>query len=588
MDLRLPSLTPAPPEGDAAPTPFTAAQLGATMRLAGLASGLYAVWFFAGGAWRAALVQAIASLAFVAASKATMGGPGNRAIHLVCALFFVDTVATAEAISYFWKGSLVWLVLQVLVAGLLLNMRGALTWTALGGAAWALLALQEAFDVILRPDQALRGWFLTWHPVVNFASLMVCVAAFVVAFKRALENARRQAQASYLQAHRAERMASLGTMVAGVAHEVNNPLTYVIGNLGTLHELLRDPATLDEPSRRALALAMAADAAEGAERVRVLVNQLRRFARGEHDANVPVKLREVVDSALRFTGHQLRTVARLEDQVTHDVVVPGGMAVTQVLMNLLINAAQAMRGHPAPPGGHVVRVTSLPAGADRVELLVDDTGPGVPGHLRARVFEPFFSTKEVGEGTGLGLAICQETVTRLGGAMDVTPAPGGGARFSVVLPVLQLAGESITPKGVDLSGFALPPPSGVRHRILLVDDEPKVLSALARLFPDQDVTTAANAEEALAELHKGAFGLVLCDVMMPGTSGPQLLERIRVEFPEMARRTVLMTGGAADGQMQSLAGAPVLHKPISSQDVMRLLESPLLAPAPREGDAREA
>jgi PAS domain S-box-containing protein len=236
------------------------------------------------------------------------------------------------------------------------------------------------------------------------------------------------------QLHAAERLASIGTLAAGVAHEVNNPLAYVTSNLAFLDEALARAAPggaglpIDE-LRHAVV-----DAREGAARVRDIVQGLRQFARPRRGAaRAPVDLRAEIDRVLGLTRSEItrRASLRVELPVTLPPVVAAPNEVGQVLVNLLVNAAQAI-----PDGSAAAHEVTLAARAEpaNVVLEVRDTGAGIAPADRPRIFDPFFTTRDIGDGTGLGLSICHGIVAALGGTIDVESAPGRGTTFRVTLP----------------------------------------------------------------------------------------------------------------------------------------------------------
>ena len=230
----------------------------------------------------------------------------------------------------------------------------------------------------------------------------------------------------------ADRMACMGTLAAGVAHEINNPLTYVLSNVELVQQRLArssgDPAALRELCAGALE-----EAREGAERVRRIVRQLRLFTRVEDEGVTPVSARAVLELAVAMAGPELRHRARLRWELPQ---VPAVMAdegrLGQVLLNLVVNAAQAI-----PEGnveGNEIHLFTARAPDGRVVIGVHDSGPGIPAEVLPRIFDPFFTTKEVGKGTGLGLSISYKIAESHGGKLQVQSRPGAGTRFTLLLP----------------------------------------------------------------------------------------------------------------------------------------------------------
>jgi signal transduction histidine kinase len=232
----------------------------------------------------------------------------------------------------------------------------------------------------------------------------------------------------------ADRMAAVGTLASGVAHEINNPLACVTANLEVLREELAPPAGGKPTMPMEEILAALDDAREGAERVRLIVRDLRLFARGDAGEREPVDLGGVLQAAERMAGNMVKTRARVVQEHAPLPPVDGNATrLCQVFVNILVNAAQAIEsGHPED---NEVRVRAAVDG-DRVVVEVRDTGVGIPPEVRARIFDPFFSTRGIGGGTGLGLSVCHGIVTSLGGEITVDDADRGrGTVVRVALPL---------------------------------------------------------------------------------------------------------------------------------------------------------
>jgi PAS domain S-box-containing protein len=226
-----------------------------------------------------------------------------------------------------------------------------------------------------------------------------------------------------------ERMASIGRLAAGVAHEINNPLAFVSGNLGFIDTELRRLA-LPEDERRELLEALA-EATEGTERMRLIVQSLQALSRGEAATLQPLALHEVLERSVRLASGQLRGRGRLVRDYGEVPRVRGNcVQLTQVFTNLLVNAAQAL-----PPEGGDIRLVTRLLGDSVAVVEVHDTGCGIPAEHLERIFEPFFTTKPVGEGTGLGLSLCHDIIHGLGGVLSVESIVGAGSTFRVFLPL---------------------------------------------------------------------------------------------------------------------------------------------------------
>ncbi|HET9599671.1 MAG TPA: PAS domain S-box protein [Anaeromyxobacteraceae bacterium] len=359
----------------------------------------------------------------------------------------------------------------------------------------------------------------------------------------------------------ADRLASIGTLAAGVAHEINNPLSYLLANF----EFLEDRFAAGERSDPD-ALQAVREARDGARRIAEIVRGLRTFSRHERDPRPPaaLDLRQPLRAAARIAESLVRPRARLVLALEPSPPVAATEhELAQVALNLLVNAVQALPD--GRPEAHEVRVASGPRAGGGAFFEVRDTGAGVrPEHL-SRIFDPFFTTKPVGEGSGLGLAICHGIVEGLGGSIEVESVPGRGSTFRVVLPAAQAV------------PFALerpsPPPSRRRGRVLVVDDEALVCRAVARtLAREHEVVEETDPVRALALLEAGErVDLVLCDLMMPGLTGMELHESLARRRPDLASGMIFLTGGAfTDSARSFLERVPNrrVEKPFDA-DVLR-------------------
>jgi PAS domain S-box-containing protein len=236
-----------------------------------------------------------------------------------------------------------------------------------------------------------------------------------------------------------DRLAAVGTLAAGVAHEINNPLAFVLSNLSFLAGELQGVSRELPPGRTAEMEEVLREASDGAHRVRQIVRDLRTFSRGDDEVATAVNVQAVLESAITMARGELRMRAQIVREYREVPLVEGNEGrFGQVFLNLLINAAQAIP--PGKPDQHEVRLVLRHSG-DRVIVEVKDTGVGMAPEVRARIFDPFFTTKPVGEGTGLGLSICHGIVTGFGGEITVESEEGRGSTFRVVLPVAQRGRE---------------------------------------------------------------------------------------------------------------------------------------------------
>jgi two-component system cell cycle sensor histidine kinase/response regulator CckA len=256
---------------------------------------------------------------------------------------------------------------------------------------------------------------------------------------------------------------------------------------------------------------------------------------------VPVDLASVVQSAIRIAGHEIRHRARIATSFAPvRAVLANEGRVEQVVLNLLLNAAQAMV--ESRVAVNEIRLCVREDGDGRTVLEVSDNGQGIPAEVLPRIFDPFFTTKPAGVGTGLGLSICHGIVASLGGQITVHSELGEGTTFRVVFPTADLG--KAAPSG-PTTEHALEPDGG-RARILVVDDETQIGHTMRELLAaEHDVAAMTTGGEALAAVRSGQeFDVIFCDLMMPGMSGIELFQRIREEQPGVEKRIVFMTGGA--------------------------------------------
>ncbi|WP_224362404.1 MASE1 domain-containing protein [Hyalangium versicolor] len=338
----------------------------------------------------------------------------------------------------------------------------------------------------------------------------------------------------------AERVAAVGTLAAGVGHEIQNPLAYLELNLGgAVRSLLRGRGSVTD------ALTQLREAQEGAERIRLIVQDLRMFSREGAQDRQPVDLREVATPALRMVRHVLRNRARLvEDYESIPLVLASEARLGQVLLNLLVNAVQAIP--EGEPEEHMVRIHTCTAPDGRAQIEVWDTGRGIHPEVLPHIFEPFFTTKSFEEGTGLGLSICQQIVRVHGGEILVSSEPGNGSVFTVLLPAAPEGAIREAPRSLAEDPSSNPHTLSRRGRVLIVDDEPRLAQSMRLLLePAYEVVIATGGREALEMVASGQrIDVVVCDLQMPGTTGMDLYEQLLEQAPDLAERLVFMSGGA--------------------------------------------
>ena len=378
-----------------------------------------------------------------------------------------------------------------------------------------------------------------------------------------------------------ERIRALGLLVAGVAHEINNPLTYVLGNLELASSRQR---TLMASPERSLSLGPKLfenieAARDGAERIAFIVRLLSTFVRGSGEEIQAVDVMRALDAAARLAMQHIRTRARLEIEVGLLPLVRANEArLAQVFLNLLINAAQAIP--EGTPDQHEIRVRAHEVD-DNVVIVISDTGCGIAPELATRIFEPFYTTKPADQGTGLGLSIARDVVVAFGGSITVDSELGRGAAFKIVLPIAVAEDE-----GVNEPGSQRPPALNAElvQRILVLDDEPLIGDFLAGALDEHHVELTTEGSEALKRAADGTYDLVLCDLRMPRMSGIEFYSELKKKRPDLASRFVLMTGAAIDEELQlflSSNAVPVLRKPFEMSELNQCLVRSARAKAQR-------
>ncbi len=369
----------------------------------------------------------------------------------------------------------------------------------------------------------------------------------------------------------ADRMLSVGTLAAGVAHEINNPLAYVAANLETLASeqpnlVVSGPSRLDDRGLQTLIN----DAREGVSRMSAVVRDLRALSRPDEETRGPVDVVAVLASSIKMAHNEIRHRARVVTSYGDDLpqVDADPSRLGQVFLNLLLNAAHAIVDGDAAHNEIAIRVHATPD-RKRVRIDISDTGVGISPTVMRRIFDPFFTTKAPGVGTGLGLSISHQIVRSLDGEIQVESAPGSGSTFSVTLPVATAARLA--------EASSQTPVTRKKGRLLLVDDEAALGRSLTMLLaPETQVVAVTRADDALARLTAGErFDAILCDLMMPEISGIDLYERIRDAAPDYSGRIIFMTGGAFTPKAREFLAKvdrPHLEKPFSEAQLREALE----------------
>jgi len=365
------------------------------------------------------------------------------------------------------------------------------------------------------------------------------------------------------QVTQSEKLSSLGRMIAGVAHELNNPLASVIGYA----QLVRTMPPGEKLVERLDTIR------REAERCRRIVANLLRFARTHAPERRPFSINEVVENTAQLLAYPIRSSGcRVVTELDRDLpsVVGDAHELEQALVNLVTNAQQAMTG-AARPGTVTIRTRLEPGGRAVVE--VDDEGPGIPEEARAKVFDPFYTTKPTGQGTGLGLWLVYNAITALSGSITAGAAPSGGARFRLELP----AGRRLP----DETATAVPDEAiGVSASILVVDTEAALASLICEALESEGhrAVVAHDAAEALDRLAGESFDLVVSDAAIPGLSADRLAREVQRVRPELLPKILLTTGDWVSREPEAIArrlDAGLLRKPFELDELRRIVRTRL-------------
>jgi two-component system NtrC family sensor kinase len=356
-----------------------------------------------------------------------------------------------------------------------------------------------------------------------------------------------------------EKLSGIGEFVAGVAHELNNPLTSVMG----FSELLAKADTNPQQKRH---LEMVY---KSAQRCHKIVQSLLSFARKHQPERKPANINELIGNAVEFLQYQLRT-SNIEVETNLEPKLPLAMIdphqVQQVFLNIINNSRQAIEAHQ--PGG-LIRITTEKCG-DHLRVIFEDNGPGIPEKNLSKVFDPFFTTKEVGKGTGLGLSLCYGIIKEHGGTITVKSKPGEGATFIVDLPASPAPIEAPSKTNVK-QPITAGSGEGAGKKVLVIDDEEPILEMLKETLSQEgyEVHTASDGESGLRRLNQISYDLTLCDWKMPGLNGQEVYERVRTSNPAVSDRMIFITGDVISPKTQAFlekSKRRCLSKPFSLQE----------------------
>ena len=389
-----------------------------------------------------------------------------------------------------------------------------------------------------------------------------------------LQRTVRTLKATQAQLIQSEKLSAVGEFVAGVAHELNNPLTSVIG----FAELLKQVEL--HPRHRSYVQYIC----KSTERCHKIVQGLLSFARQHPPERTLLNVNEMISGVLEILAYEMRT-SNIEILREFDPAIPKILGdshqLQQVVLNILNNSRQAIEAHS--PNGRIRILTE--ATDTHVRVIIEDNGPGINGENLHKIFDPFFTTKPVGKGTGLGLSLCYGIVREHGGTITAHSFPGKGATFTIEVPAQRTADGSPDELTFSNAGSL----NGQGKRVLVIDDEEWILE-LVRQILEQDgfeVHLARDGEAALDQVSRAQYEMLVCDWKMPGLSGPQLYQRIAETNPDAAGRLLFMTGDVVSDSFQQFLKQHTktcLSKPFSVQELRRSVESFLTEAPPRQSE----
>jgi two-component system, NtrC family, sensor kinase len=445
--------------------------------------------------------------------------------------------------SYYGQSTAVLKATQqmLLAVGLMgVSLSTLIVWFLVGRVTQPLRQLRDSAEAVGRGDFSRRVEVTSHDECGELAAVFNQTTENIKTSREQLEKTVETLKTTQHQLIQSEKLSGIGEFVAGVAHELNNPLTSVMG----FAELLQQ-SDMAEQQRRYLDVI-----AKSAKRCQKIVASLLSFARRHAPERKVVCVNEIVESAVEILQYQMRT-SNIE-VVTHlDPRLPAtevdSHQMQQVFLNIINNARQAMEGRPTKG---LLRVTTESSN-EKVRIIFQDNGPGIPPENITKIFNPFFTTKEVGKGTGLGLSLCYGIVSEHGGTITPSSEPGQGATFTIELPITHaLAGAAEEKTAGPLPAQARS--EGVGKRVLVIDDEDTILQMInaALTMNGYKVDVARDGESALRRLGQYHYDLALCDWKMPGLNGQQVYERLHASDPEMSRRIIFITGDVVNEKTQ--------------------------------------
>jgi len=429
------------------------------------------------------------------------------------------------------------LLLAVSLVAILLG--SAVVWFLVRKVTEPLRELRDSAEAVGQGDYSRRVAVRSQDECGELALVFNQMTENIKSSREQLETTVETLKTTQAQLIQSEKLSGIGEFVAGVAHELNNPLTSVMG----FSELLAQ-ADGNPQQKRHLDMIF-----KSAQRCQKIVQSLLSFARRHQPERKVVCINRLVEAVVEILHYQLRTnnievITQLDPQLPMAMVDPHQLQ--QVFLNLVNNARQAIEAHQ-PKGW--IKITTATSGA-QVRVSFQDSGPGIAPENLSKLFDPFFTTKEVGKGTGLGLSLCYGIIKEHGGTITPYSKPGEGAVFVIDLPIAQGAAPVEAP--AKSAPEAINPRAGVGKKVLVIDDEEPILHMMRDALTGQgyQVDLATNGEAALHQLQQRSYDLALCDWKMPGLNGQQVYERVRASHPKLSDRMIFITGDVINERTQ--------------------------------------
>jgi PAS domain S-box-containing protein len=439
-------------------------------------------------------------------------------------------------------------------------------------ARWANVDERKSYLARLRRDGAVDGleiryrrangeefWCALSSRLIDYRGERVIVSNLFDLTDRRAAEAELASQREIL--HQREKLSALGELLAGVSHELNNPLSVLVGQA----LMLKEQAPDDKVAARA------AKIGEAADRCARIVKSFLAMAREEPSEIAPVDLTTVIESALEVTAYSVRS-SGIEVSLRMAKALPPVMAdadqMRQVFTNLIINAKDALQSVEGP---RQLRITaSHRKQSDLVVIKVKDNGPGIPAEIRTRVFEPLYTTKEIGTGTGVGLALCHRIIEAHGGSIVAEGPQGEGAVFAIRLPC---AKHAEFPAASNKRSVR----EGTKGRVLVVEDESDVRETISDVLQHDghSVDVAASGDLALQKVKRRRYDVILSDIRMPGMDGPGFYRALSDTKPEQISGLAFITGDTLSPQAREFLNAseqPYLEKPLTPRDIRELVD----------------